>query len=113
MWNFCSGDVDRKNKWNINECTHPKAGYTFDVADIVQSDARRSIRFPNEVQKVQKAINVVSKFMAACYVIGAAATIITFFVGWFGLLSRWGSCVTTIFADVSFCFVVLLMPLMC
>ncbi|KAF8253742.1 hypothetical protein K440DRAFT_575643 [Wilcoxina mikolae CBS 423.85] len=105
MWNFCAGHVDNsKNIWTIDGCTNPKAGYAFDVEEIVQTDARRPVSFPTEVHKVQKAINAVSKFMAACYVLGAAATIVTFFVGWFGLLSRWGSCVTTIFADVAFGF---------
>ena len=98
-----------KEQWKITRCSNSKAGYTFNVENIIQNDAERDIRFPKEVEKVQKAVNVVSKFMVACYVIGAIASIVTFCVGWFGLLSRWGSCVTTIFADVG----LLPVPVMC
>lgn len=87
-------------QWKVTRCSRSKAGYTFDIENIIQDDAYRNIRFPKDVENVQKAVNVVSKFMVSCYVVGAIASVVTFCVGWFGLLSRWGSCVTTIFADV-------------
>ena len=62
----------------------------------------KDVNFPDSVKKVSKAVSAASKVMMAMYVLGTVSTIITFAVGWFGLLSRWGSCVTTIFADVRF-----------
>jgi len=100
MWNYCSGNVTSDNWWPIQRCTASKSGYTFNVEAIVDAEAKKKIEFPESVKKVQKAINLVQKFMAACYVLGAVATGGCFIVGWFGLLSRWGSCITTIIADV-------------
>lgn len=40
--------------------------------------------------------------MISAYILGLITTTATFAVGWFGLISRWGSCVTTILADVWF-----------
>ncbi|KAI5810526.1 SUR7/PalI family-domain-containing protein [Pyronema omphalodes] len=105
LWNYCSGSIDDKaNLWKIDRCSDTTSGFSFDIEQIVQKEANKSITFPEPVQKVQKAVNIVTKFMNACYVLGAIATAVTFLIGWFGLLSRWGSCVTTIFADLSFCF---------
>jgi len=53
---------------------------------------------------VTGAIKAISTTMIAMFCMAIAATVVTFFIGWFGLLSRWGSCVTTIFADVAFLF---------
>jgi hypothetical protein len=103
MWNYCSGNVT-DNKWTTEQCEKPKTGYTFDVENIIAQEGKKEVTFPDSVKKVQRAVNVVSKFMVACYVLGAVATGVTFIVGWFGLLSRWGSCVTTIFADIAFGF---------
>jgi hypothetical protein len=98
LWNYCDGN----NTGSNDECEKTKIGYAFNIENIIADDSQKNITFPDSVKKVQKAINVVSKFMAACYVLAGVATAVTFLVGWFGLLSRWGSCVTTIFADVSF-----------
>jgi hypothetical protein len=101
LWNYCSGSIDDKaNLWKIDKCSDTTSGFSFDIEQIVQKEANKAITFPEPVQKVQKAVNIVTKFMNACYVLGAIATAVTFLIGWFGLLSRWGSCVTTIFADV-------------
>ncbi|KAA8913758.1 SUR7/PalI family-domain-containing protein [Sphaerosporella brunnea] len=100
LWNYCSSASAGGN----DQCEKSKSGYTFDVENIIQSESKKNVTFPDSVQKVQKAVNVVSKFMAACYVLAGVATVVTFIVGWFGLLSRWGSCVTTIFADIAFGF---------
>lgn len=62
----------------------------------------QDIQFPESVQKINKAVGWASKVMMSAYIIGLLATVATFAVGWFGLISRWGSCVTTILADVCF-----------
>lgn len=105
MWNYCSGNVTSGGSWGIQRCTAAKSGYTFDVESIVDAESTREITFPDSVKKVQKGINIIQKIMAACYVLGAVSTGACFIVGWFGLLSRWGSCITTIIADAAFLFI--------
>lgn len=114
LWNYCSGDYVEdggKNKWKVTECTKPNAKYHFDLVEIFQIEAKENggsgiedEDLPDSITKVNKAIKTVSSVMISMYVIGTLTTLVTFLVGWFGLLSRWGSCVTTIFADISFFF---------
>jgi len=108
LWNYCEGKIEGKN-WYWESCAKPSFSYTFDIEKIVDSETSKDnqISFPDSVKKVQKGINGVSKFMVACYVLGFVASDMTFIVGWFGLLSRWGSCVTTIFANVAFLFLLI------
>ena len=111
LWNYCSGDYVEdggKNKWKTTECTKPSAKYHFDIIEIFQIEAKENggsgiddEDLPDSVVKVNKAIKTVSGVMIGMYACGILTTFVTFLVGWFGLLSRWGSCVTTIFADVS------------
>jgi len=104
LWNYCSGKVSG-DKWDINNCGKPSASYSFDPIRILDVEAEgKDVNFPDSVKKVSKAVSAASKVMLAMYVLGTISTIITFAVGWFGLLSRWGSCVTTIFADIAFFF---------
>ncbi|PWW78513.1 hypothetical protein C7212DRAFT_343216 [Tuber magnatum] len=104
LWNYCSGKVDG-DKWKVTDCGKPSANYAFDPIRILDVETEgKDVDFPDSVKKVSKAVNAASKVMAAMYVLGAVATVVTFAVGWFGLLSRWGSCVTTIFADIAFFF---------
>ncbi|RPB01695.1 hypothetical protein L873DRAFT_1827031 [Choiromyces venosus 120613-1] len=105
LWNYCSGKALDGDNWQITDCGKPSVSYAFDPVRILDVEKEGAdVNFPDSVKKVSKAVSVASKVMAAMYVLGTFATIITFAVGWFGLLSRWGSCVTTIFADIAFLF---------
>lgn len=104
LWNSCSGKVNGGN-WDITECGSPSATYFFNPIQILNSSAAADapdIEFPDSIKKINKAVGAVSKVMNAMYILGFVTTVATFAIGWFGLLSRWGSCVTTILADVCF-----------
>jgi hypothetical protein len=105
LWSHCWGTVEDGDKWETKDCTKPKFfKYEFDLQKIADdhSDTDENIEFPQKYKDIQKSSNWLFKFMGLFYALGALGTAITFVVGWFGLLSRWGSCVTLIFADVSF-----------
>lgn len=112
LWNYCSGDItteDNTEKWEVTDCTKPKTTFHFDIYAIfkLDSDANGGSGLtendiPSSVQKVDKAIKAVSNVMVAFFCLGLVSLVATFVIGWFGLLSRWGSCVTTIFADFAF-----------
>ncbi|KAF8472723.1 SUR7/PalI family-domain-containing protein [Kalaharituber pfeilii] len=114
LWNYCSGEQTMdgsKEVWKVTECSKPKATFYFNIIDIFAVDSEKNDKepideddLPDAVRKVNKAIKVLSNVMIAMFCCGLVATVVTFIVGWFGLLSRWGSCVTTIFADVAFSF---------
>ncbi|TGZ80889.1 hypothetical protein EX30DRAFT_306985 [Ascodesmis nigricans] len=113
LWSYCYGDVDNSGSsqsYKTQDCSKTSIKYTFDLEGIINEDAdsdKDKIKFPENVQKVQKGVAAVSKAMITSYILGFAATAITAVVGWFGLLSRWGSCVTTLFADVAFFFLLI------
>lgn len=109
MWNYCSGDIeesDDQKTYDVKQCKSPMTHYAFDIQKIANDhiESNGEIRFPDSAVKAQKTLKVVYQFMVACYALAFAAGVITLFVGWFGLVSRWGSCVTTVFADTAFLF---------
>jgi hypothetical protein len=107
MFNYCSGDVkenDGVQSDEVTDCTAKKPDYVFDLEDLIQEHSETTVNFPAAANRAQKTVNIVSRFMVTCYTIATLCTGVTFLVGWFGLLSRWGSCITTIFATVAFGF---------
>lgn len=115
LWNYCSGSITvdgSKETWKVTDCSKPKTTFHFDIYEIFKLDSDANGKdglteddIPDSVTKVDKAIKVVSNVMVAMFCCGLVGLVVTFVVGWFGLLSRWGSCVTTIFADVAFFFI--------
>lgn len=108
LWNYCSGNVTTDGKWEVGYCAKPKSTFYFNIYEIFKLDSDASGKdgltadeIPANVTKVNKAIKTISNVMVGLFAVGIVATVVTFVVGWFGLLSRWGSCVTTIFAAVS------------
>jgi hypothetical protein len=104
MFNYCSGDVkenDGVQSDEVTDCTAKKPDYVFDLEDLIQEHSETTVNFPAAANRAQKTVNIVSRFMVTCYTIATLCTGVTFLVGWFGLLSRWGSCITTIFATVN------------
>lgn len=111
LWGECHGEVtekDGKSVWTVKECTKPSALFHFDMVKLFTSgdvkDAIHPEDLPEVIRKINGTLKTLSNVMAATYVLGAVCSAVTFFVGWFGLLSRWGSCVTTIFAGAAFFF---------
>lgn len=89
--------------WDVSQCQTPSSSFYFNIYQIFNVGSTGGIQesdIPEPVIKVTKAIKAISTTMIAMFCCAMAATVVTFFIGWFGLLSRWGSCVTTIFADV-------------
>ncbi|KAI5805035.1 SUR7/PalI family-domain-containing protein [Geopyxis carbonaria] len=104
MWNYCDGSVKGSN-YEVENCQKAKSNYAFNIEQVIDDKVDKNVvPDTNVIKNAQKAVTTLTKFMTACYVLGFIATCVTFVVGWFGLLSRWGSCVTTIFADVAFLF---------
>jgi len=114
LWNYCSGDIKgsgNSETWTVTDCSKAKASYYFNVYEIFNVDSSstgKSITsddLPNSVKKVDKTIKTVTSAMVAMFACALVAIVVTFVIGWFGLLSRLGSCVTTIFADIAFFFI--------
>lgn len=115
LWNYCSGNITvdgDTETWTVLDCAKPKATFYFDVYEIFKLDSDASGKkgvnesdIPDSVMKVNKAIKIVSNVMVAMFCCGLVSLFVTFVIGWFGLLSRLGSCVTTIFADIAFFFI--------
>jgi len=110
LWNYCSGNITvdgGTETWTVSECQTPSSSFYFDIYQIFNVGSSGGIQesdIPEPVVKVTKAVKAISTTMIAMFCCAMAATVVTFVIGWFGLLSRWGSCVTTIFADVAFLF---------
>ncbi|KAJ5641694.1 hypothetical protein N7490_005694 [Penicillium lividum] len=104
LMGYCDGTINNK-KFNTTSCSDPKAEFYFDPLSVWDLDST-SIKdlLPSDYNKVMKVYKAVSKWMFIAYVVAFAVTIIEILVGIFAICSRWGSCVTTIFAIVGFLF---------
>lgn len=109
LWSYCWGDVEKDDSWETKECKKPKfLSYKFDIQQIMNDhdeNDKDEFQVPQELKDAQPFADAMFKAMGVCYALGALATAVTFVIGWFGLLSRWGSCVTLIFADAAFFFI--------
>lgn len=105
FWGYCSGTYDKNNNTENVVCSKPKALFSFNIVDIINSEKKSGaadLKFPDDVTKVFNTVNAVSRITWILFMIGIVATGVEFVVGWFGLLSRWGSCCTTIVANIAF-----------
>ncbi|KAJ5912913.1 hypothetical protein N7504_001796 [Penicillium tannophilum] len=104
LMGYCDGQIDSK-KYNTTYCSSPKSEFYFNpisVWGLSSSDV--SDLLPDDYNKVMKIYKAVSKWMFIAYVIAFAVTILEILVGIFAICSRWGSCVTTLFAITGFIF---------
>lgn len=110
LWNTCEGKFsidkdDDKPVWKITKCGKAKGDFYFDAvkmlkeADEFKGDGEDEI--PKRIRDVRRLSRRFHRFVLFSYVIAIIASIIAFLVGWFGLFTRWGSCVTLIFVEVA------------
>jgi hypothetical protein len=105
FFGYCTGHFNKDQSTTTDNCTTSKAYFIFNIVDIINegnNGKRQNLTFPSEVNKVLKTFGSLSRISFTLFAIGLLATVIEFAVGWFGLLSRWGSCCTTIVANVAF-----------
>ncbi|EPS30241.1 hypothetical protein PDE_05191 [Penicillium oxalicum 114-2] len=102
---YCDGDVSKDNKTTVTECSKPKSEFYFDPFAVWGLDSS-SVKdeLPSEYNKIMNVYKTVSKWMFIAYVVAFAVTIAELVVGFFAICSRWGSCVTTLFALLAFLF---------
>ncbi|KAJ5137662.1 uncharacterized protein N7443_010047 [Penicillium atrosanguineum] len=104
LWGYCDGDITN-NTSNTTSCSSPKSEYYFNPLEVwgLDNDAVKD-ELPDDYTKVMKIYKAVSKWMFIAYVLAFATTIVEILVGMFAICSRWGSCVTTLFAVLAFLF---------
>ncbi|KAJ5574392.1 uncharacterized protein N7459_008819 [Penicillium hispanicum] len=105
LWGYCDGDISN-NKYTTDECSSPKSEFYFDPLKVWGLDNSTSIKddLPDDYNKLMKVYKSVSKWMFIAYMIAFVTTIVELVVGVFAICSRWGSCVTTLFAVLAFLF---------
>ncbi|KAF3936586.1 hypothetical protein ABW19_dt0206562 [Dactylella cylindrospora] len=105
LFSYCSGTYDNAtSSWNVQNCSSPSGSFVFNIIDIINAEANngKNLTFPSGVHNLFKAVTALTRVQYICFLFGIAATGLEFVLGFFGLLSRWGSCVTTIVAIVAF-----------
>lgn len=105
LWGYCEGDISDSNKYTVTSCSKPKAEFYFNPLTIwgLNSTSIEN-ELPDDYEKIINIYKNVSKWMFIAYLIAFIVTIVEILVGFFAICSRWGSCVTTIFALVGFLF---------
>lgn len=102
VWGYCSGNVTG-NTYKTTFCSKPKAAYYFNPFEVWGlQDSGMESQLPKEMDKAISTYKSVSKWMFIAYIVAFIATIIELLIGLFAICSRWGSCVTSLVAGVSF-----------
>jgi len=106
IMNYCQGTFsvkgdDEHGVWSIDKCHGVKTGFTFQPVTLLSQGKALEDKIPQKVRDAQKYMDSLWHFMVGSFITGFGANIVTFIIGWFGLLSRWGSFITTLFAVIA------------
>jgi hypothetical protein len=104
LWGYCDGDVSN-GSYNLTDCSNPKDDFSFDPLSVwgLENDSVVN-ELPKGYHKFSKTYKAVIGWMTIAYILAFATTILEIAVGIFSIWSRWGSCVTTVFAGLAFLF---------
>lgn len=102
LWNYCSGTFSDKNESRVEDCGKPKAQFYFDPIKVWGlDDGPAKDAVPKALRDGINIYRVITKWMFIVYIAAFVATVLELIVGFFAILSRWGSFVTTIISGVS------------
>ncbi|KAF3909316.1 hypothetical protein ABW20_dc0109546 [Dactylellina cionopaga] len=105
LFSYCSGTYDNATQaFVVQNCSSPSGSFVFNIIDIINAEAKtgKNLTFPSKVNDFFGAVKALTRAQYVCFIVGIIATGAEFILGFFGFLSRWGSCVTTIAAIVAF-----------
>jgi len=108
LWSYCEGNKDAKTgDLMVTYCSERKLNFVFDPFNVWQlknTSAQKVFgdKFTNGINTYHK----VSGWMTWSFIIAMILTVVEFFIGFFALLSRWGSFVTTIISTAQTVFVI-------
>ncbi|EPS42216.1 hypothetical protein H072_3815 [Dactylellina haptotyla CBS 200.50] len=105
LWSYCSGTYDNATKsYNVQNCSSSSSSFVFNIIDIINAEANtgKNLTFPASVNDFFKAVSALTRAQYVCFLAGIIATGAEFILGFFGFLSRWGSCVTTLVSIFAF-----------
>lgn len=102
LWGYCDGSIQNGVTFDTTFCSKPKAEFYFNPLAAWDMDNQETLdELPDEYTKAMNVYRTVSKWMFVAYIVAFAATCIEIFVGFFAILSRWGSFVTTLVSTVA------------
>ncbi|KAJ5103247.1 hypothetical protein N7532_003776 [Penicillium argentinense] len=105
LWGYCQGSIENGD-YKTEKCSKPKAEFYFDPLDVWGLSDNEAIKneLPDDYNKIMKVYKAVSKWMFIAYLVAFILGIVELLIGIFAICSRWGSCVTTLFAVLFFLF---------
>lgn len=107
LWNQCEGKfkVNKKDmgEWKIQHCGKPNGKYIFNPERLLQSvpKFRGNGKIPKKIRELRKPVTEATRAMAFCFSVSLIANATAFIIGWFGILSRVGSCIAFAFSLVA------------
>jgi hypothetical protein len=116
LWNYCAGDLRRDRTFNkyepsesddVTECSKRQAQFWFNPVEVWGLDGTEAEQlFSKQLRDGLKTYKAVAKWMVISYMVAVVATAVEIVIGFFALLSRWGSLATTIASTVSSIFII-------
>jgi hypothetical protein len=97
LWNQCEGKfkINKKDKgeWKIQRCGKPNGKYVFNPEKLFKSVPKfKHSEIPKKIMSLKKPVAEATHAMAFCFSVALIANATAFIIGWFGILSRVGSC---------------------
>ncbi|KAL4756093.1 SUR7/PalI family protein [Aspergillus foveolatus] len=104
LWNYCEGFANGTGPAFVN-CTEPSSAFWFNVTDVLGLEVSWAEElFPSQYKSVLKIYKSLSKGTVAFFIMAVIANVLTIVLGLAGMLSRWGSLFTSVFAVASVVF---------
>ena len=116
LWNYCAGDLRSDRSFNkfdpshtddVKFCSKRHSNFWFNPVDVWGLTGTEADQlFSKQLRDGLKAYKAVAKWMLISYIVAIIATAVEIVVGFFALLSRWGSLATTIVTAISSIFII-------
>ncbi|KAF5025258.1 hypothetical protein F66182_2724 [Fusarium sp. NRRL 66182] len=99
LWNFCEGYNDE----GVTYCSDPAAWYWFNPVEILVSEllAGAQIALPSEAVTVLKLLEIGSKVMYGCFMIGICLNFVLIPLSYLVIRTRWWSMLLAFMAGVA------------
>ncbi|KAJ5775181.1 uncharacterized protein N7511_000192 [Penicillium nucicola] len=104
LWGYCDGEISSGN-YELTNCSQPKSVFYFDPLSVWRLKNDSVVNgLPKGYHRFSNTYKALLRWMSIAYILAFVTTILEIAIGALAILSRWGSCVTTIVAVVALLF---------
>jgi len=102
LWGYCEGYAGD----TVTNCSHPSAGYSFDIVQIFQDELSpgQNVSIPSVIQDNHDKVHTASHWMFGLYIVGTIFIFLAVLMGFLALVLLFGSVLALFVSFLGFLF---------